>query len=80
MMLIEDSTLMAHSKSSAVSPSPGIAGSGTGVPASANIFANPNALNGNSRYRQEVARRNLFDNAMKRMSEYLEKQKKSTER
>ena len=40
----------------------------------------PAELNVASRARQELTRRNLFDNAMKRMQEYLDKQKKSTER
>jgi len=70
-MLIDEQALHGQSKSSAVSPSPG-----TG----ANPNMNSGSLNRNTRYRQEIARRNLFDNAMKRMQEYLEKQKKSTER
>ena len=76
-MLIEDSNLIAqHNKSAGVSHSPATNALG----GSHSHIKSPNALSSNTRYRQDVARRNLFDNAMKRMQEYLDKQKKSTER
>lgn len=68
-MIIEDSTIIAHSKSSAISPSPATNNLG-GI---MGHIKSPTELNVHSRARQEVARRNLFDNAMKRMQEYLDK-------